>query len=140
MSLSSGAFLALAVLPDRQRHPENDLIPGAMIFRPESGLVYFNVDNVCESILKRVRAESPPPTLVVLDLSGRSARDMQSAHALAGMADELTTQAIRVQAVEPRSSVRDRLRSEGVDGKLGGVNRFTSVADAIEDFQKSGDQ
>jgi hypothetical protein len=24
-----------------------------------------------------------------------------------------------------------------VDGKLGGVNRFTSVADAIEDFQKT---
>src|SRR5881398_1741243 len=49
---------------DRQRHPENELIPGALIFRPESGLVYFNVDNVCESILKRARAESPPPRLV----------------------------------------------------------------------------
>ena len=125
---------------DRQRHPENELIPGALIFRPESGLVYFNVDNVCESILKRVRAESPPPTLVVLDLSAAPRVDMQSAHALAGMAGELTTQGIRVQAVEPRSSVRDRLRIEGVDGKLGGVNRFTSVADAIQDFQKSGDQ
>src|SRR5213596_1145998 len=100
---------------DRQRHPENELIPGALIFRPESGLVYFNVDNVCESILKRVRAESPPPTLVVLDLSAAPRVDMQSAHALAGMAGELTTQGIRVQAVEPRSSVRDRLRSEGVD-------------------------
>lgn len=121
---------------DRQRHPDNELIPGVLIFRPESGLIYFNVDNVCESILKRVRAESPPPTLVVLDLSAAPRVDMQSAHALAGMADELTTQGIRVQAVEPRSSVRDRLRSEGVDSKLGGVNRFTSVADAIEDFQK----
>jgi len=79
---------------DRQRHPENELIPGALIFRPESGLVYFNVDNVCESILKRVRAESPPPTLVVLDLSAAPRVDMQSAHALAGMADELTTQGI----------------------------------------------
>jgi MFS superfamily sulfate permease-like transporter len=121
---------------DRQRHPDNELIPGVLIFRPESGLAYFNVDNVCESILKHVRAESPPPTLVVLDLSAAPRVDMQSAHALAGMADELTTQGIRVQAVEPRSSVRDRLRSEGVDSKLGGVNRFTSVADAIEDFQK----
>jgi hypothetical protein len=31
--------------------------------------------------------------------------------------------------------VRDRLHSEGVDDKLGGINRFTSVADAIEGFQ-----
>jgi hypothetical protein len=60
--------------------------------------------------------------------------DMQSAHTLASMADELSAVGIRFQAVEPRSSVRDRLRHESVDGKLGGVNRFTSVADAIDHF------
>jgi sulfate permease, SulP family len=125
---------------DRQRHPHNELIPGVLIFRPESGLVYFNVDHVCESILKRVRAEPVPPKLVLLDLSAAPRVDMQSAHALAGMADELTAEGIRFHAVEPRSSVRDRLRNEDVDGKLGGVNRFTSVADAVEDFQKAATQ
>ena len=125
---------------DRERHSDNELISGALIFRPESGLVYFNVDHVCESILKRVHSESVPPNLVVLDLSAAPHVDMQSAHALAGMADELTAKGIQFQAVEPRSSVRDRLRNEGVDGKLGGVNRFTSVADAIEHFQKNADQ
>jgi SulP family sulfate permease len=122
---------------DRQRHPDNELIPGVLIFRPESGLIYFNVDHVCESILKRVRAQPVPPKLVLLDLSAAPRVDMQSAHALAGMADEVTAEGIRFQAVEPRSSVRDRLRNEDVDGKLGGVNRFTSVADAVEDFQKA---
>ena len=39
---------------------------------------------------------------------------------------------IRLQAVEARASVRDRLRAEGVDETLGGINRFTSVADAVE--------
>ena len=73
----------------------------------------------------------------MLDLSAAPRVDLQSAHALAGMADELTATGIRFQAVEPRSSVRDRLRNEGVDEKLGGVNRFTSVADAVEDFQKT---
>jgi hypothetical protein len=34
-------------------------------------------------------------------------------------------------AVEARASVRDRLRSEGVDEHVGGINRFTSVADAL---------
>src|SRR5213083_1239438 len=117
---------------DRARHPDNELIHGVLIFRPESGLVYFNVDNVCDSILSRVRAEPTPPKLVVLDLSAAPRVDLQSAHALGGMADELTGKGIRFQAVEPRASVRDRLRNECVDGKLGGVNRFTTVADAIE--------
>src|SRR5213596_2806868 len=100
---------------DRARHPDNELIHGVLIFRPESGLVYFNVDNVCDSILSRVRAEPTPPKLVVLDLSAAPRVDLQSAHALGGMADELTGKGIRFQAVEPRASVRDRLRNEGVD-------------------------
>jgi len=60
---------------------------------------------------------------------------MHSAQMLGSMADELTATGIRVQAVEARSSVRKRLRGEGVDDKLGGINRFTSVADALEGLQ-----
>ncbi len=71
----------------------------------------------------------------MLDLSAAPRVDMHSAQMLGSLADELTAAGIRVQAVEARSSVRDRLRNEGVDGKLGGVNRFTTVADAIEHFQ-----
>jgi high affinity sulfate transporter 1 len=119
---------------DRDRHEDNELIPNVMIFRPESALIYFNVDNVCEVILSRVRVEATPPKLVVLDLSAAPLVDMQSAHTLASMADELTAMRIQFHAVEPRSSVRDRLRREGVDIKLGGVNRFTTVADVIDHF------
>jgi SulP family sulfate permease len=121
---------------DCERHHDNQLIPEVMIFRPESALVYFNVDNVCDAILSRVHAEPTPPKLVVLDLSAASLVDMQSAYMLASMADELIAEHIRFQAVEPRSSVRDRLRHEGVDRKLGGVNRFTTVADVIDHFQR----
>ena len=75
---------------DCDRHADNELIPNVMIFRPESALVYFNVDNVCDAILSRVRVEPTPPKLVVLDLSAAPLVDMQSAHTLASMADELT--------------------------------------------------
>jgi SulP family sulfate permease len=121
---------------DRARHPDNELIPGELIFRPESGLVYFNVDLVCDSIADRVRAESPSPGLVIIDLSAAPMVDLQAAHTLAGLAGELTDAGIRVQAVEARAGVRDRLRSKGVEQKLGGINRFTSVADTVEAFQK----
>ena len=119
---------------DCDRHADNELIPGVMIFRPESALVYFNVDNVCDAILNRVRAEPTLPKLVMLDLSAAALVDMQSAYALASMADELTAEGIQFHAVEPRSSVRDRLRHEHVDSKLGGIDRFTTVADVIDHF------
>jgi SulP family sulfate permease len=122
---------------DRQRHPDNELIPGILIFRPESGLVYFNVDHVCRTILDRINAEPKLPKLLVLDLSAAPRVDLQSAHALGDLSKEVTANGIRFQAVEARSSVRDRLRSEGVDSKLGGINRFKTVADAVEDFQRT---
>lgn len=117
---------------DHDRHPDNEPVPGVMIFRLESGLFYFNVDHVRVSIMKRVLAEIPHPRVVVLDLSATPHVDMHGAHMLAGMAKELAADGIRIRVVEARASVRDRLRAEGVDEALGGVNRFTTVADAIE--------
>src|SRR5437667_4779755 len=122
---------------DRERHPDNELIPGLLIFRPESGLVYFNIDHVCTAILGRVSAAPTLPRLVILDFAAAPRWDLPSAHALGELANDLTAKRIQVQAVEARSSVRDRLRSEGVDDKLGAINRFRSVADAVEDFQKT---
>jgi anti-anti-sigma regulatory factor len=104
--------------------------------RPESGLTYFNMDHVRDTIWDRVRAETPAPRLVVLDLSAAPLIDMHGAQMLGSLADELTATGIRVQAVEARASVRERLRSVGGDSKLGGVNRLASVADVVEDFQK----
>src|SRR6266702_3547052 len=121
---------------DHERHPDNELIPGVLIFRPESGLMYFNMDHVRDRIVDRVRAETAAPRLIVLDLSATPRVDMHSAQMLGSVADELTATGIKVQAVEARSSVRERLRSEGVEDRLGGIDRFTTVADAVEAFQK----
>lgn len=121
---------------DHERHPDNELISGVLIFRPESGLLYFNMDHVRDTITERVRLQATPPKLVVLDLSAAPYVDMHAAHMLAELAGELVAAGVRLQTVEARSSVRDRLRSEGVEEKLGGINRFASVADVVETFQK----
>jgi len=123
---------------DRERHRDNELIPGVLVFRPEADLVYFNIDSVRDCIADRVHRESPPPQLVVLDLSAAPYVDFQSAHALAALADELRALGIKLQAVEVRSAVRDRLRREGLDARLGGIDRFTSVADVVDSHQKNG--
>ena len=123
---------------DRERHPDNELIDGVLIFRPESSLLYFNMDHVRDTIAERVRAEAMPPKLVVLDLSAAAYVDMHSAHMLEELAGELKAAGVRLQVVEARSTVRDRLRAKGVEEHLGGVNRFTTVADAVDSFQETG--
>jgi high affinity sulfate transporter 1 len=119
---------------DRERHPDNESTPGVLIFRTESGLMYFNVDHVCDRILDRARAETPRPSLVVLDLSASPYVDMHSAQRLGELAAELAAMDIRVRAVEARASVRDRLRSEHVAERLGGIDRHLTVAETVALF------
>jgi sulfate permease, SulP family len=121
---------------DWERHTRNEQIPGVLIFRPEASLLYFNVDHVRDVILDRIRAAGKGLKLVVLDLSTSAHVDLQSAHTLGELAKDLAAAGIRFQPVEARSSVRVRLRSEGLDAQLGAVDRLTSVADAVEAFQK----
>ena len=96
------------------------------------------MEHVRDAITERVRGEGAPVKLVVLDLSSAPYVDLQSAHAIGELAEELTAMGIQVQVVEGRSSVRERLRGEGLGEKLGGVDRITSVADVVDRFQRSG--
>jgi high affinity sulfate transporter 1 len=124
---------------DLERHADNEEIRGVMIFRPEASLVYFNIDGVCDRIRDRVHAAAALPRLVVLDLSASPQVDLQSADTLGQLAEELSKSGIHVQAVEAHSSVRDMLRGDAVDAQLGGINRFTSVADVVEAFLRRSD-
>jgi len=95
---------------------------------------------VCESILKRVHAE-PDANEVGCARSFRCAAlwTCKALTPLPAMADELTAEGIRFQAVEPRSSFATVCRNEGLDGKLGGVNRFTSGRGRDRRFSENRD-
>ena len=122
---------------DLGRNADNERIPGLLIFRVEASLVYFNIEYVRETVLRHVRSESPTPRLVLCDLSPSPYVDIQGAHTLGQLADELESQGISFKVVEGRSSVRDRLRAEGLDSKLGGIDRFLNVAQVVKDFETS---
>jgi MFS superfamily sulfate permease-like transporter len=72
---------------------------------------------------------------VILDLSAAPFVDLQSAHTLAEIADELSAAGIRVQVVEARPAVRERLRGEGIDERVEGIDHFMSLAETIGRFQ-----
>jgi SulP family sulfate permease len=122
---------------DMTRHADNEPVPGALIVRVESALLYFNAEHVRDVVAARLRAEATPPKIVILDLSASPHMDIQACGVVMNIADDVKAAGARLQIVEARSSVRDRLRAEGIDEHVSQVNRFTSVADAVEDFQKA---
>ena len=58
---------------------------------------------------------------------------MAGARMFLNLQKELERRGILFRIVEARSKVRDMLRLEGVEDKTGRIDRFTMLADAIED-------
>jgi MFS superfamily sulfate permease-like transporter len=124
---------------DLERHPDNEQVPGVHIFRPESSLLYFNADHVRDTVMARVRGSRPPVRIVLCDLSASPHVDIAGAEMLKGLDAELGTIGARLRIVEARASVRDKLRVEGVEDRVGPIDRYTSVADAVDTlFPESG--
>jgi high affinity sulfate transporter 1 len=122
---------------DLARHPDNEPIPGALLFRTEASLLYFNADYVRDTVMKRVGEIGGGLRVAICDLSTSPHVDLAGAEMLAGLYAALAAVNVRLQIVEARSSVRDRLHAEGVEDKVGRIGRFKSLADAVDDFLNS---
>jgi MFS superfamily sulfate permease-like transporter len=120
---------------DLARHPENEPVPGVLIFRVEAVLLYFNVDHVQRTVLERVQSRPDGLRVVVCDLSNTPYLDLAGARMLARLHDELKTMDIELLVVEAHATERDILRAEGLDKLVGPIHRETSLADALADLK-----
>ena len=125
---------------DLARHQNNERIPGVLAFRVESGIVYFNVDHILRVVLDRVEAEGKSLRLVVCDLSTSPRVDLAGTRMFLELHTELAKRRIILRLVEAHASVRDLLRIEGAEDRVGRIDRFAMVADVIEHFQTEGVQ
>jgi MFS superfamily sulfate permease-like transporter len=117
---------------DLARHTDNQSTPGILPFRVEASVLYFNAEHVFDTVLARLAGSVDPIRLVVWDLSTSPYVDIAGARMILGLRAELEKRGIALRLVEARSAVRDMLRTEGVEDKVGRIDRFTSLADAID--------
>ena len=120
---------------DMERNPDNALVPGALLFRVEAALLYFNVEHVRAAIWQRIRSTPETPTLAVFDLSTSPTVDLAGARMLAKLHAELQAAGIRLRLVAAHAAARDILRAEGLEESIGDFGRRTSVADVVEEFE-----
>jgi high affinity sulfate transporter 1 len=117
---------------DLERHPENELVPGALIFRVEASLLYFNAEHVRDRVWARILA-TDGLRLVVCDLSNSPYVDVAAAKMLAKLHQELANRSIQFRLVEAHAGVRDLLRAKGLEEQLGYFGRHMSVEQAISE-------
>ena len=123
---------------DLSRHADNEPTPGVLAFRVESAYVYFNAEHIFDTVIARLDATSEPVRMVICDLSTSPKVDMAGARMFLALHAELAKRGIALRLVEAHASVRDILRLEGVEEKVGRIDRFTSLAHAIDDFRAGG--
>ena len=89
--------------------------------------------SLSSSILAKTVNTSAKPALVICDMSNAPFVDLAGAEMLSGLQRELASKGIEFRIVEARSNVRDFLRVEGMEEKVGKIGRRYSVADLLEE-------
>jgi high affinity sulfate transporter 1 len=117
---------------DCERNPDNEAIPGVLILRVESSLMYFNVDHVRDQVRRHIAGAGEGLRLAVWDLSTSPYVDIAGARMLGEVQRELAARGVKLRLVEARARVRDLLRAE-IGMSVGEVSRRFSIDDAISD-------
>ena len=122
---------------DRARHPENELIPGVLVFRPEGPLLYVGAESVEEVMLAAIAA-APFGSIrdAVCDLSAAPNMDFAGAQMLRRLNDAFAARGTALRIVGAHGSVRDLLRRAGLLGVAGGIERGTSVESALAEIER----
>ncbi|HTQ37933.1 MAG TPA: SulP family inorganic anion transporter [Pirellulales bacterium] len=107
---------------DLERHPDNEVPEGIVIFRVESSLLYFNADYVRQVVCGRIEA-TPQLRLVICDLSDTPMVDVAGAKMLGELHTNLAKREIPLRIVEAHAKVRDLLRAEALEDRVGYLGR-----------------
>jgi sulfate permease, SulP family len=111
---------------DMERHPENEALVGTVAFRPEASLIYVNADGVLETVLSHLNTVHDI-RLVVCDLSASPYLDLAGARMLHELYNNLYERGVGLRIVGAHGWVRDLLRAEGLEGKVGKLDRTTTL-------------
>jgi high affinity sulfate transporter 1 len=122
---------------DTARHPENEQLRSAIAVRPEASLIYVNAASVLEAIQIRLRAADVSGIrLMICDLSASPFIDLAGSRMLHELHAALAERGIALRIVGARSYVRDFLRADGLEEKIGVIDRATTIHQLVEGTER----
>jgi len=116
---------------DSSRYPESEAIPRVLVLRVESGLFYFNAQNVKNEVLDRVRRHGAVE-LVVIDLSTSANIDLAGVRMFSELDEQVAQAGASLALAEVHGDVRDLLHAEGLEIRIPGIDQRMSIAALIE--------
>jgi sulfate permease, SulP family len=121
---------------DIERHSDNQQIPGLLILRIESSILYFNAENILEEINKKL-AERKDTKAIILDLASAPYVDVAGSKMLLELVKSLKNRNIQLNLVDTLSEVRELLRKQGLEELTGHISRRNSVHNAVTEYTQA---
>jgi len=127
---------AVGAYRDITRHPEAKQIPGLLILRLTSPLLYYNCRYVRDRFKELLRQTHPPARTVLIDMHANDSLDITSAEILGKFLDEFRKEGIEVMFADLHKPVLDFARQSGLVEKIGEEEIFLTVQAAVDTFNR----
>lgn len=119
---------------DAERHPENVRIPGVLVVRCESSLLYFNVEHARERVLELLAAR-PYVQCLVFFLGAVPNVDLAGVELLTDLHRICRGRGIVLRLASVYGEVRDALRRAAFEQVHGAVQTGQTIAVVIAEWQ-----
>ncbi len=123
---------------DLDRDPENEEIPGVMIFRADASIVYFNAEYIRDQFESHLRQQAAPVKLVVWCLGSTVYADLAGVEMLAHLHGDLAKRGIALKLAEMHGPLRKILRAGGLEKEFGTIESNRTIVSVIREWQASG--
>lgn len=113
---------------------DSETFEGLMIVRVDSSIIYFNVENIKQQIMRLVHESATPVRTVILNLASSPHVDVAGSRMLRDLSTQFNDAGILLQIVEARYRVRELLYKQGMEAYVGPLDRSLTCSEAVEAF------
>ncbi|MGB5594351.1 MAG: sodium-independent anion transporter, partial [Crocosphaera sp.] len=119
---------------DILRHPEAKTIPGLLIFRFDSDLIFPNADYFSTQLKEAIKKANNPVKQVLIDGESINQIDTTAIEMLSKLNQGLRQQGIIFSLARVRDPIRDRLKRSGLEREIGENYFYERISDGVETF------
>jgi sulfate permease, SulP family len=115
-------------------HPDAATVPRLLVVRPDGPLFFANANPLRLGVLQLAATTSPPPRVVVVDLSSSFRLSLSTIDTLSELDDELRQRGITLWLARVRSAAMAELQAGGLADRLGSARLHDDLESAIQAY------
>ena len=123
------------IFGDIERKPAKDQVPGVLIFRVDSPVLFANANVIREQIDELMGTTVPAVKLVILDFYSSPMLDVTGADMIRDLLTDFSRKGIELRLANTTGQVRDLIRKAGLVEKLGGLTATDTISTVLDEWE-----